>query len=159
MNKLLIALASMALLTACGGGGDSSTSTGAPVSASAPPPGTVPSPTTNQLVTAPVPPGTVVDVSTRALALGVNGQNNVVHFTGAADLTLSGDLNSVWLYAAQKGGTVAVSGKMNTLVFMTDVAATITVTGTANTFYFPIGSTLKLEGSGAESSTIRYFQP
>jgi formylmethanofuran dehydrogenase subunit C len=98
-------------------------------------------------------------MTVRGLSQGGNAQNNLVHFTSAADLTLSGDLNNIWLDAVQAGGNVVVSGKLNTLVFMKDVATTITVTGTANTFYFPLGSALKLEGPGASSSTIRYFKP
>jgi hypothetical protein len=44
-------------------------------------------------------------------------------------------------------------------VFLRDVHTAIIVTGTGNTFYFPLGSSLKLEGAGAASSTIRYFIP
>jgi hypothetical protein len=57
------------------------------------------------------------------------------------------------------GGSVIVNGKQNTLVFLRDVHTAIIVTGTSNTFYFPLGSSLKLEGAGAASSTIRYFIP
>jgi hypothetical protein len=158
MNKLIIALACSALLTACGGGGGSSATSATPLNSAAPP--STPRPSVNsEVLDAPVPPKSAVDMTVRGLTEGGNAQNAVVHFTGAADLTLSGDLNNLWLGAVQAGGSVVVSGKLNTLVFMKDVATTITVTGTANTFYFPVGSAFKLEGSGASSSTIRYFKP
>lgn len=157
MNKLIIALACSTLLTACGGGGSSATS--ATSVSSGVPTTTTPPAVNNQVVEAPVPSGSAVNMTARAVSQGGNAQNWLVHFTGAADLTLSGDLNNLWLDAVQAGGSVVVSGKLNTLVFMKDVATTITVTGTANTFYFPLGSAFKLEGSGASSSTIRYFKP
>jgi hypothetical protein len=162
MNKLIIALACSALLTACGGGGGSSATSATPVSSGVPTTTTTtttPPSVNTQVVEAPVPPGSAVNMTARAVSQGGNAQNWLVHFTGAADLTLSGDLNNLWLDAVQAGGSVVVSGKLNTLVFTKDVATTITVTGTANTFYFPLGSAFKLEGSGAASSTIRYYKP
>jgi hypothetical protein len=163
MNKLIIALACSALLTACGGGGGSSTTSATPLSSSVPTTTTTttttPPAVNSEPVVAPAPSGGAVNMTARAVSQGGSAQNWVVHFTGAADLTLSGDLNNLWLEAVQAGGSVVVSGKLNTLVFMKDFPTTITVIGTANTFYFPLGSAFKLEGSGAASSTIRYFKP
>jgi hypothetical protein len=90
---------------------------------------------------------------------GSSAQNSIVSFTGAANLTLSGRLDSIWVSAAKSGGSVTVSGDLNTVVFMAGVDATVTVTGSGNTFYLPLGSAMKLEGAGLASSTIRYFKP
>ena len=99
-------------------------------------------------------------MSTRAFSNTGNGGNYVVTFNAATDLTLNGDLNSLWLGAAQAGGSVTINGASNTIVFKpTSTPTTVSVTGSANTFYLPEGSAIKLEGSGAAMSTVKYYKP
>jgi hypothetical protein len=97
-------------------------------------------------------------LTTSGFNQGGSAQNTVVSFTGAAALTLSGRLDGIWMSAAKTGGSVVVSGDLNTVVFMPGVDTTLTVTGAGNTFYLPVGSPVKIEGSGVASSTIRYYK-
>jgi hypothetical protein len=143
MTKLYLAVCIAAFLTGCGGDG------GFPVSSSTP----------QNLATAPTPSASAPSMTTTAYKLGGSGQESVVKFSGAADLAVGGEFNKIWLSATLVGGSVIVNGNQNTLVFLRDVHTAIIVTGTSNTFYFPLGSSLKLEGAGAASSTIRYFIP
>lgn len=142
MSRLYLAMLIAALLSGCGDGGL--------------PPGGAASP---GLAIAPTPSASAVTLTTTTYQLGGSGQESVVTFSGAADLKVIGEYGRIWLSASLAGGNVIVSGNMNTLVFLRDVHTTIIVTGAGNTFYFPLGSTLKLDGSGAASSTIRYFIP
>jgi hypothetical protein len=139
MKTLYIATAVMALLTACGGGEGSSPN--------------------GQVLAAPTPPAWATNKTVDAFIQAENTQDTIVNFMGAADLTISGRLNKVWLSAAQGGGKVLVSGDLNTLVLMPDGGSKITVTGASNTFYLPLGSPNTLEGSGLVFSTIRYYSP
>lgn len=161
MNKFIIALASMALLTACGGGGGGSTIGGQPVSSIAPalPVSTVPSAPSDQIVAAPVPPSGSVTIRGGGFNQGASGQDSVFNFIGAVNLTLSGQLDRIWVSATLAGGSVVVSGDQNTLVFMPGVDTIVTVTGTGNTFYLPVGSPINIEGSGVAFSTVRHYQP
>jgi hypothetical protein len=139
MKTLYIATAVMALLTACGAG-DASSPNG-------------------QVLTAPTPPAWATNKTVDAFVQGENTQDTIVAFIGAADLTISGRLNKVWLSAAQGGGKVLVSGDLNTVVLMPGAGTKITVTGASNTFYLPLGSPNTMEGSGLAFSTIRYYNP
>jgi hypothetical protein len=139
MKTLYIAIAVVALLTACGAG-DASSPRG-------------------QVLTAPTPPAWATNKTVDAFVQADNTQDTIVAFIGAADLTISGRLNKVWLSAAQAGGKVLVSGDLNTVVLMPGGGTKITVTGVSNTFYLPLGSPNTVEGSGLASSTIRYFNP
>jgi len=60
---------------------------------------------------------------------------------------------------AVTAGAVSVSGTLNTIVSRPGVHATVNVTGTANTFIIATGSTIKIEDSGADASTIQYYKP
>ncbi|THC42930.1 hypothetical protein C2862_15195 [Massilia sp. Mn16-1_5] len=83
-----------------------------------------------------------------------------IQFNRGTNLTASGNLNSFWLNANEAGGTVLIGGSQNTVVFQpTAIPATVTVTGSANTFYMPEGSPIKLDGAGAEMSTVKYYKP
>jgi hypothetical protein len=76
------------------------------------------------------------------------------------ELTATGDLNNFWVSAAQAGGTVTINGASNTVVFKpSSVPTTVTVTGSANTFYLPEGSPIKIEGTGAAMSSIKFYKP
>lgn len=171
MNKLLPSLVIAALLTACGGGSGDSAPTAAPVAAAAP--ATVPAPaaapapavapapaaTSPTLVEAPVAPNTMNLTSARFSTTGSAG-TWVVNFSAATDLIVNGDLNRVWLGAAQAGGTVTINGASNTVVFKpTATPTTVTVTGSANTFYLPEGSAITLSGTGAAMSTVKFYKP
>jgi hypothetical protein len=139
MKTLYIATAVMALLTACGGGQGSGPN--------------------GQVLAAPTPPAWATNKTVDVFVQADNTQDTIVAFIGAADLTISGRLNKVWLSAAQAGGKVLVSGDLNTLVLMPGGGTRITVTGASNTFYLPLGSPNTVEGSGLAFSTIRYFTP
>jgi hypothetical protein len=139
MKTLYIATAVMALLTACGGGEGVSPN--------------------GQVLTAPSPPAWATNKTVDAFIQAENTQDTIISFIGAADLTISGRLNKLWLSAAQAGGKVLVSGDLNTVVLMPGGGTKITVTGASNTFYLPLGSPNTVEGSGLTSSTIRYFNP
>ena len=91
--------------------------------------------------------------------IGASGGNYPMSFNNATNLTVSGDLNKFWLTAAQAGGTVTISGNQNTVVFRpSSTPVSVTVTGSANTFYLPEGSAIKIEGTGAAMSTIKYYK-
>ena len=90
----------------------------------------------------------------------VSGTNYEVNFRGPTELILTGDLNRFWLTAGQPGGSVSIDGASNTFVFAPSVTpASVNVTGSANIFYLPKGSSLTLSGTGAAMSTIKYYQP
>ncbi|MDB5749255.1 MAG: hypothetical protein JWP72_4103 [Massilia sp.] len=106
------------------------------------------------------PAATGLNLSVGSFTNGGSGGNYQTSFSTVTNLTVSGDLNKFWLTAAQPGGTVTISGNQNTVVFRpSSTPATVTVTGSANTFYLPEGSAIKLEGSGAAMSTIKYYKP
>jgi hypothetical protein len=162
MNKFLIATAVLILLAACGGGGSSGTnSSPASVGTSAPPPGNATAPTPqDQVVSAPVAPGSALNLTAKSYIEGSSGQTTVVKFTGAANLTLSGQLANIWVSAAETGGSVTISGKLNTVVFLpgTDTTVTVTDSASGNTLYLPVGSQIKVTGAGAAATTLRYYK-
>jgi hypothetical protein len=164
MKNLSVAAILTVLLAACGGGGGSGGTASQPVSTSGPPTpppsGTVPPPVPkDQVAEAPSPPASAVKTSVGgSFTQAGSAQHMVISFTGAADLTLSGRLDNIWLSAAKPGGSVTLSGDLNTLVFMPGVDTTVTVTGAANTLYLPQGSPIKLEGAGLASTTVRYYK-
>jgi len=91
---------------------------------------------------------------------GSSGGTYLVKFSGATNLNLTGNLNSMWISAAQSGGTVTVDGASNTLVFQpTSTPTTVVVSASANTFYLPQGSAITLTGNGAAMSTVKYYKP
>lgn len=54
----------------------------------------------------------------------------------------------------------AASNALSPFVFKPSATpATVTVTGSADTFYFPEGSKIALTGAGAALSTIKYYKP
>jgi hypothetical protein len=143
------------LLTACGGGGDASSGAAA---AAAPPGAAAPA----QAVVLETPPAATSStiISGRSLNQNSSGGNMSVKFTGMTDLNVGGDLNRLWIAAAQPGGAVTVGGASNTIVFGPSATPTVvTVTGSANTFYLPEGSAIKLSGTGAAMSTVKYYKP
>lgn len=161
MFKFIGAVVVATTLAGCGGGSGSSTGAAATPPVSTTPPGgtTGGTPPTNNVVSAPAVPANAVSMTAGSFTDGVNAQVVRVSFVAAANLTVTGQLNQLWISAAQPGGTVTVGGDMNTLVFMPGVDATLTVTGKGNTFYLPVGSSITAVGSGAASSTINYYKP
>lgn len=161
VSTLLVA----ALLTACGGGGGDASPAPAPAAAAPVPGPAAPVPAPAPVATAPAvfenpPAATGINLSVGSFNTGTSGGNYQTSFNSATNLTVGGDLNKFWMTAAQPGGTVTVSGHQNTIVFRpSSTPATVTVTGSANTFYLPEGSAIKLEGSGAAMSTIKYYKP
>lgn len=158
MIKSLPYLLIAALLTACGGGGDSSGS--APASAAAPAPA-APAPAASAPVALATPPApTGANYTAGRMTTDTSGGNYQIGFNNTTDLTVGGNLNSFWVGAAQPGGTVTVGGASNTFVFKPSATpATVTVTGSANTFYLPEGSKITLTGAGAAMSTVKYYKP
>lgn len=161
MTKILPSLLIAALLTACGGGGDSpatspasAAATPAPAAAPAPAPASAPA-----LVTAPAAPaGTNFNVG-KFMTTSSAG-NYVLNFNATTDLTATGDLNNFWVSAAQAGGTVTINGASNTVVFKpSSIPTTVTVNGSANTFYLPEGSPITIVGTGAAMSSIKFYKP
>jgi hypothetical protein len=168
MKTLLPSLVIAALLSACGGGGsDSSATTAAPVAAastpasSATPAASTPATTTTTtaLADAPAVPTGTTNLTARTFNNSSSATNYVVNFSGATDLNVVGNLNNLWLGAAQAGGSVTVDGASNTIVFKpTSTPTTVSVTGSANTFYLPEGSAITLTGTGAAMSTVKYYK-
>lgn len=161
MKNLSVAAILTVVLAACGGSSGGSTSQPVSTSAPIPPPsGTVAqSGSKDQVAEAPAPPASAATIILGAsFTQGGSAQNTILGFTGAADLTLSGRLDGIWLGAAKAGGSITVSGDVNTVVLMPGVETTVTVTGSGNSFFLPLGSAIKLEGSGLVSSTIRYYK-
>ena len=104
-------------------------------------------------------PPPAVNFSGSSFSNGGSGGDYQTRFSGATNLTVSGDLNKFWLTAAQPGGTVTISGNQNTAVFRpSSTPASVMVTGSTNTFYLPEGSAIKIEGAGAAMSTIKYYK-
>ena len=112
MIKSLSTVLVAALLSACGGGGDSSPGS-APVSA-APPSSAAPSPgpaATSPVVVLETPPAaTGLNLSAGAFNTNGSGANYQVNFNGATNLTVDGNLNHFWMGATQPGGTMTVGG-------------------------------------------------
>ncbi|MFC4932486.1 DUF3060 domain-containing protein [Massilia sp. GCM10023247] len=160
MNKPLMCVLVASLLTACGGGGGASGASApaaaAPAHAAAP----APAATTPAVVLEAPPAAPGINFNANRMTVGTSGSDYPITFSGATDLTVSGNLNRIWVAAAQAGGTVTVSGANNTIVFRPSaVPVTVTVTGSANTFYLPEGSPIKLEGAGAAMSAVKYYKP
>jgi hypothetical protein len=160
--KSLSAVLVATLLSACGGGGDSSSGSvpvsAAPPSAAAPNPG--PAATSPAVALETPPAATGLSLNAGAFNTNGSGANYQVNFNGATNLTVDGNLNHFWMGAAQSGGTMTVGGASNTFVLKPSATpVTVTVTGSANTFYFPEGSKITLSGAGAAMSTIKYYKP
>jgi hypothetical protein len=151
------------LLTACGGGGGGAGSGAAPAASTPPPAAAAPAPVaTSPAVVLETPPAAPsgTKISGRQINQNSSGGNMSLTFTGMTDLNVGGDLNRLWLAAAQPGGTVTVGGASNTIVFGPSATpTTVTVTGSANTFYLPQDSKISLSGAGAAMSTIKYYKP
>lgn len=159
MNKLLPSLIVAALLTACGGGGGGGGSDSPPPAATTPPPAAAPAPAPAPVLsTRPASPG--IGFTAGSMSHGGSSSSIAIQFLRGTNLTVTGDLNTFWLNAAEAGGTVTIGGNQNTIVFQpTAIPASVVVTGSANTFFMPEGSPIKLEGSGAAMSTIKYYKP
>jgi hypothetical protein len=170
MKQFLPLLLIAASLTACGGGGSDSSATNTAPAAAAPAPAAAapvapvapaPAPTVTAptLVEAPVASG-AVNMTAGRFSNTASAGNYSVNFSGATDLTINGDLNRMWLGAAQNGGSVTINGASNTIVFKpTSTPTTVAVTGSANTFYLPENSAITLTGTGAAMSTVKYYKP
>jgi hypothetical protein len=176
MKQFLPLLLIAASLTACGGGGSDSSATNSTPAAAAPAPAAAapaapaaptaaPAPTPTPTVTAPTlveaPVATgAVNMTAGRFSNTASAGNYSVTFSGATDLTINGDLNRMWLGAAQNGGSVTINGASNTIVFKpTSTPTTVAVTGSANTFYLPENSAITLTGTGAAMSLVKYYKP
>lgn len=168
MSKIYFTLALASLLSACGGGADTpatattaATATPATVTPTVvtPAPVTTPVSTSTTLAAMPAVAANAFKTSTGGtLTLGTNAQIMDVSFSGAANASISGQLNKLWIDAKTAGGTVTVDGTQNTIVFRPGVDTTVNVTGNANTFIMAEGSKIKITGTGAASSTVQYYK-
>jgi hypothetical protein len=160
MIKPLSCVLVAALLTACGGG-DSSGS--APPAAATPSPAAAaPAPgATSPAVVLETPPAAPnITIAASRMNIETSGGDYAVNFSGNTHLEVSGNLNRFWVTAAQPGGEATISGGSNTLIFRPGATpAIVTVTGSANTFFLPEGSALKLTGAAAAMSTVKYYKP
>jgi hypothetical protein len=145
------------LLSACGGGSGAPPST---IGAAAPPP-PVSASTSGMaaLVAMPAAPASAVKISSGAVNQGGSAQDWDISFRDAVNLTVSGQLNKLWISAATSGGTAAISGDSNTIVFRPGTQTAVAVSGRGNIFYLVEGSPIKIEGPGAVSSTVNYYKP
>ena len=167
MSKIYFTIAMVSLLSACGGGGSDSpaavttatNTTPAAVSPAPAPVATTPPPATSAVLTSmPAVAAGTTKFSVGSMNQGTSAQVMDMTFNAAVNMTVSGDLNKIWVDAKATGGTATVSGNQNTIVFRPGVATTVTVTGSANTFIMAEGSTIKIEGSGAAASTVQYYK-
>ncbi len=107
----------------------------------------------------PPAPANAVKVTTGSVSQGGNAQVWDISFLNAVNLTVSGQLNQMWIAAAKAGGTTSVGGTSNTIIFRPGTQTAVNVSGSGNTFYLAEGSPIKIEGTGAASSTVKYYKP
>lgn len=166
MSKIYFAIAIVSLLSACGGGGSDSpavatnaaTVTPAAASPTPAPVATTPPATAAQLTSMPAVAAGATKFSSGSLTQGTSAQVMDMTFNAAVNMTVTGDLNKIWVDAKATGGTATVSGNQNTIVFRPSVTTTVNVTGSANTFIMAEGSAIKIEGAGAAASTVQYYK-
>lgn len=161
MKTVFPALLVATFLTACGGGGSDAPAPSAPVSTQ-PAPAAAGTPTTTAPVATETPPAAPAGMTYSSASMNVtsSGKDYVVNFNGTTNLTLNGNLNRAWIDAAQSGGSIVVNGESNTLVLKLNATpASVNVTGANNTFYLPQGSAIKIEGTGAAQTTVKYYKP
>ena len=171
MSKIYFTIAMVSLLSACGGGGSDSPAVAATAANTTPgavspapaPVATTPSPATSPATSAVLTSMPAVAAGTTKYTVGSMNQGTSAQvmdmtFNAAVNMTVSGDLNKIWVDAKATGGTATVSGNQNTIVFRPGVATTVNVTGSANTFIMAEGSTIKIEGTGAAASTVQYYK-
>jgi hypothetical protein len=161
MIKSLSCVLVAALVAACGGGSDSSGS--APVAAATPSPAaaaSTPAATSAAVVLETPPAEPNINYGASRMNIATSGGDYPINFKGSTNLEVSGNLNRFWVTAAQPGGEATISGASNTLIFRPSATpAMVTVTGSANTFFLPEGSAIKLAGAGAAMSTVKYYKP
>lgn len=167
MSKIYFTIAMVSLLSACGGGGSDSpvaattatNVTPAAVSPAPAPVATTPPPATSAVLTSmPAVTAGATKYTTGSMNQGTSAQVMDMTFNAAVNMTVTGDLNKIWVDAKATGGTATVSGNQNTIVFRPGVVTTVNVTGSANTFIMAEGSAIKIEGSGAAASTVQYYK-
>lgn len=159
MKRFSIILTAAVLLAACGGGSGGSA---APASASTPPAtqvATSASPTPAAVTIMPPVAANAVRIVTGGIQQGGNTAVWNISFTAAVNLTVSGELNQLWVSATAPGGSATVSGNQNTIVFLPGTVTTVNVTGSANVFYLVEGSPITIEGTGAGQSAVKYYKP
>lgn len=149
MTKLIISGLLAGLLAACGGGGGGSSAT--PVTSPTSPPITAP---VDSPVSAPPLTAQAVTLASSSNNVTTDSMNMLIKSSGSTNLTLSGKNNNVWINEGQAVGTVSITGTSNTIVFMAGATVTSLTVGAGNTVYLPLGSAIKVEGTGA---TVKYY--
>jgi hypothetical protein len=148
MKKILIPALLACLLSACGGGGSSAG--GATPSSAVP---TAQTPIAPAVITAP-PDTANYTLSTPSANLSTDNTSALIKYNGTANMALQGKNDKIWISDAQAMGTVTVTGSDNVIVFKpASTVASLTVSA-GNTVYLPVGSPIKVEGSGA---TVNYY--
>jgi hypothetical protein len=107
----------------------------------------------------PAVPASALKLSVGAASQGGNNQVWDMSFRAAIDMTVSGQLNKIWMAAATPGGNTIVTGNQNAIVFRPGTETAVNVSGSGNVFYLVEGSPIKIEGSGAAGSTVTYYKP
>jgi hypothetical protein len=107
----------------------------------------------------PAVPANAVKLSVGAVTQGGNNQAWDMSFRAAVDMTISGQLNKMWVSAVAPAGNTVVTGNQNTIVFRPGTETAVNVSGSGNVFYLVEGSPIKIEGSGAAGSTVTYYKP
>jgi hypothetical protein len=150
MAKYLFVVGAIAVsLAGCGGGGSSSA-----------PPAAAPVATTPAPISAPAISAKAVTVGAADTTVSGSGQDYLVKYSGTANLTVSGQIDNVWIADGQALGVAMISGTGNTVVFRPgSTVSTLNVGAAGNTIYLPVGSTIKVEGSGAAGTTVKFYTP
>ena len=151
MNKMIISGVMAGLLTACGGGGDAP----APAPAMAFPAQPAPAPDSGTPVTAPVLSLQAVRM-TNVASMNIDNTIMLLKYSDTSDknLTLVGNSNQMWFDVGQAMATVSISGASNTIVFMAGTTVTSLTVSAGNTVYVPVGSPIKVLGTGA---TVKFY--
>lgn len=150
--KILMSGVIVGLLTACGGGGEST----APA-VNAPPvtalPVTVP-PESQTPVSAPPLAAQAVTFASPTLNLKTDSTYILMKYSGKSTLALVGNGNNVWISEGQVMDSISITGTSNTMVMMAGSSVISLVVSAGNTVYLPLGSSIAVGGTGA---TVKYY--
>lgn len=164
MSKLTICLAMAASLAACGGGSGDAAIHAAPSvepvsSGTSTPPVSAPL-VTQAPVLAPVMDSNLFVINANAtMTVTGNDREFAVKTHITSNLILKGNNNKGWLTDNQTFGVVTLDGSGNTIIFRPGTTASeLVVNGANGTIYLPVSSPIRVTGTAAEITTVRYYQ-